>query len=140
MARTKARRYTLKISERQAGLISRAVELYARLGMSQFDVLDYFFWSKEIADLEKARQHLESLCQIHSGLPKGTSQGIYSKKVHDDYRILFDLHQVIRNRLAWDRDPKSKTFHSVNYDEPMRASQNEALASIIEDGSKKDIP
>jgi len=115
------------MSERQARLISQAVELYARLGTGQFKTLEYFFWSK-LKTLNQARPLLEHLQMIKNGsltvLP-----GIYMKSVNEEYKILYDLHQVIRHRLAWDRDPECARW-TVDFREPLRASKREDLAKI----------
>mgnify|MGYP001565132730 CR=1 FL=1 len=121
-------RYVLEISERQAQLISDAVELNARLGMGQFEELTCFFWSKG-GSLEKARPHIDSLRLIKNG-SLNSSPGICSKSVDDDYRVLYDLHQVIRHRLAWDRDPKATVCKDVRYDTPRQLSKDEHLAII----------
>lgn len=120
-----SRRYVLKISEAQAKLISVAVELYARLGTGQFMRLDRFF----LKDFEQARPHLDALHILRNGSLQSFGS-IASKSIDDDYRVLYDLHQVIRHRLAWDRDPSGKESIKVDYDTPYRTSKKESLAMI----------
>jgi hypothetical protein len=71
-------RYRLEISQRQAELISNAVELYARLGTGQFGMLEYFFWGN-LEELEKARPHFDQLQLIKNGSLHSYS-GIHMKK------------------------------------------------------------
>lgn len=125
------RSYTLKISEAQAKLISVAAELYARLGAGQFTTLDRFFWD----DLIEARPHLESLHKMRNG-SLSTFGNIESKTIDDDYRILFDLHRVIRHRLAWDQNPQPEGMRTVDYNTPRRTSKKEPLAKITQSAQK----
>jgi hypothetical protein len=135
MAKSKAakksgRRYVLELSERQAQALSQAAELYARLGMGQFDQLDRFFWKPQ-ESLDQARAHLDALRMIKNG-SLNAHPGIYSPDVDDDCRVLYGLHQVIRHRLAWDRDPHPGILRGVSYDKPLKTSKNEPLAGIEE--------
>lgn len=126
--RASRRRYVLELSERQAQVLSQAAELYARLGTGQFDKLDRFFWKY----LEQARPHLDVLSMIKNGSPNA-GPGIRSPEVDDDYRVLYDLHQVLRHRLSWDRDPQPQgVLRGVSYDEPSKTSKKEPLARIEE--------
>ena len=122
------RQYVLTLSERQAQLISNAVELNARLGMGQFEELACFFWSKG-GSIEEARSHIDSLRLIKNG-SLNSSPGIRSESIDDDYRVLYDLHQSIRHRLAWDRDPQATVWRGVRYDTPRQLSKDEPLATI----------
>lgn len=126
--RVSRRRYVLEISERQVQVLSQAAALYARLGTGQFDKLDRFFWKSVL----QARPHLDALCLIKNGsLHAGT--GIRSPEVDDDNRMLYDLHQVLRHRLSWDRDPQPQgMLRGVSYDEPSRTSKDEPFARIEE--------
>ena len=131
------RRYLLEISERQAQLVNLAVELFARLGMGQFDMLDSFFpWESKIPGRERIRPLLQELVAIKNGA-QHTYPGVHSKEISDDYRVLYDLHKVIRHRLAWYRDPNPSGWKGVNYDEPSRASTTEDLARINRVEAKK---
>lgn len=126
--KTSGRRYVLELSERQAQVLSQAAELYARLGTGQFDKLDRFFWK----DLQQARPYLDVLSTIKNGSPNA-GPGIRSPEVDDDYRVLYDLHQVLRHRLSWDRDPQPQgMLRGVAYDEPYKTSKGEPLACIEE--------
>ena len=128
--KSSGRHYTLEISERQAQLISNAVELYARMGLGQFEMLDHFFWKPKGA-LEQAREHLNSLRLIKNG-SLNSNPGISSDLVDDDCRVLFDLHRVIRHRLAWDRDPQATGWKGVAFDTPRQLSESQDLAKIAQ--------
>jgi len=128
--KSSGRHYALEISERQAQLISNAVELYARMGLGQFEMLNDFFWKPKGA-LEQAREHLDSLRLIKNG-SLNSHPGIASDLVDDEYRILFDLHRVIRHRLAWDRDPQAAGWKGVAFDTPRQLSKSQDLAKIAQ--------
>ena len=115
-------RYRLEISHRQAQLISNAVELYARLGMGQYVMLEYFFWG-DLNALEKARPHLNDLQAIRN-------EALHRKKLDDAFRILYDIHQVVRYRLAIDHPQKKKMPWSVDSRDPLQTSSVQSLAKI----------
>jgi hypothetical protein len=119
-------RYKLEISQRQAELISNAVELYARLGGGQFKMLDHFFWNKKGA-LEKAHPHLDDLQLIKNG-SLNAYPGI--GQLDDDFRILYDIHQVVRYRLALDRKPDGKRSWSVDLRDPLQSCKTQPLAKM----------
>lgn len=133
----KTSRYVLEISARQAEMISQAVELTARLGMGQFEELDRFFWPEIKGDQrDEVREHCQALCRIKNGAPH-QYPGIHSDAISDDYRVLFDLHRVVRHRLAWDRNPNPPNFAGVAFDTPRPTSKIEDLAKIEKVAAKR---
>ena len=128
--------YTLTITERQARTLSMACEVLARLGMGQFkDALDHLpeadqrDWSAWHDDME----------QISRILSKHMPGGIDISNADEEARTAWDLHAVIRHRLAWDRakaegvtDGTKREWPAmmqVSYDEPMKYSE-EPLAKM----------
>ncbi len=83
--------YTLTVNEKQAGEISLACEILARLRMGQVDMalrelplegrLDY--WNERVIE--------------------NVLKPLYRKDGKRSDCAAWDLHQVIRHRLAWDR-------------------------------------
>lgn len=136
--------YQLIISEKQAQVISQALEIFARLGIGQFrDAL-------EVLPLEAKRDGWhETLGQVGELLSRftkgnvngrGSSWSIHVKQVSEESRISYDLHQVIRYRLAWDKaikdgiaenehSPRSRTTFLVSFDEPFQVGA-EPLANM----------
>lgn len=131
--------YTLTITERQAYALSSACEILARLGMGQTrDALerlplaaerDYSRWHKTLEIVE----HLLSEHTIGHVDGWRASLGIKSQDASEESRIAWDLYQVIRHRIAWDRaadeglvnEDGSRNWPEmmgVNYDEPMQVS------------------
>lgn len=134
--------YTMTVTATQAAVISRACELLGRLGIGQ--------WPEFIHCLpgDAADQHAyeleEDLRPIMAAwfarYPIGTRQtvingwqsclGVGNPDAAPDTDVAFDLHRVIRHRLAWDRatakgitDGKTRNWSEmlgVYFDEPMR--------------------
>lgn len=121
--------YQLFITESQAQVLVDALDLYSRIGSGQLEEVSH------ILRLNPGIQH-EKVAAVE-GLAKeaancwmgraGGRHGISSEKIHDVFRVAWDLQQVIRHRLAWDRNPKGGI--QVNFDEPLKSSR-EPLASI----------
>lgn len=98
--------YTLTITEEQARVISIATELFSRVCIGQTD--DLRFWKP------KANIGMHDTC--------------------DEGQLAWDLYQVIRHRLAWDRAGNPpvrdwKTMMTVDFDEPLKIGP-EPLAGI----------
>jgi len=116
--------YQLKISEQQAEIISAALELYARLLCGQaWPIAELFIGKPNYLDL---RQIMENLSLIPE-LPPGSSHSICAPITPEKSKIAYDLHQVIRHRLAWDKNPKGGM--EVWYDDPMNTA-GKPLAEI----------
>ena len=135
--------YTLTITERQARVLSMACEVLARLGMGQFkDALDHLPEAKK-RDWSAWHDDMEQISRILSKhMPCGidgirSSTGI--SNADEEARAAWDLHAVIRHRLAWDRaiaegvtDGTKREWPAmmqVSYDEPMKYSE-EPLAKM----------
>lgn len=136
--------YQITISEKQAGIIQTALELYSRIHMGQFDVIvDQLLGYRKIRELsweaiQELRDGMRALEPVFTGLSPHAYYGIHSDMVSDNARVAWDLQQVVRNRLAWDNDPapdvkdrwKDSRRFGVQYDDPMQSSEVERLATI----------
>jgi len=151
------RAYALRMNARQAGVVQEALEIIARLGIGQFRyALDYLPFPK---DRDYAGWH-EDLDTIGRMLAKYTTGhvdgwtcnlGIYNKETPELSRIAWDLQQVVRHRLSWDRavdaghvenlsSPRNwKEMMGVNFDSPMKSSP-EPLATIESSPSAQPSP
>lgn len=120
--------YTLHLTEKQAAEISHACEILARLRMGQIDMA-----LRELP-LDKPMEYEQE---------QYVSNYLRSLYRPDRIRIddaAWDLYQVIRHRLAWDRayskgiikpgDPRKwPEMMGVMYDEPMQMG-DEPMAKI----------
>lgn len=115
---------TLKVSEKQLRLIQRALDLYSRIGIGQFEeIKDHPTFQRHLANEYKVddktdytRYHTtremadNALVQARNVLyndftyGKHSSWGIHNPNVDDSCRDAYDLIQVIRHEF-WKRDP-----------------------------------
>jgi hypothetical protein len=95
------RTYTLTVTEAQARLLSEAAELLGRLHMGQFDSLDYLF----AGDIPRGLFDALKVAMFPE-LPGGQFYSISNAKLPDKTRVAWDMHAVIRHRLAWDNHPE----------------------------------
>ena len=147
--------YTLTLTEKQAETLMIASEVLARLGIGQFrDALEWLprreaypeGWHNDMAAIGMilSRHMIGRVNGYHSDL------GIHNDDVHPTPKIAWDLYQVIRHRLAWDKavaegvvdspdSPRNWTaMLGVHYDEPMKSSA-EPLAEIRRVDAQKPL-
>lgn len=130
------RTYTITVTERQAAELQEACELLARIKIGQIDHaierLPGYHGQRDWERVHATRHEIQRLA--NSLMPEAT------KRREDG--VAWDLYQVIRHRLAWDRAVDAGTIHSgeprkwpemmgVSYDEPM-AMSGIPLATIAE--------
>lgn len=146
-----ARKYRLTLTEDHLHAIMRATEFHERIAMGQFreifDVVDPgFHLSRE--DRDQAEQFL--ILARRYLMPELQSDNAYhsirSTAIDDTNRVLYDILQVVRHRLAWDRKPEGDW--TINFDRPMRTSaeldlieveevpQSSSEASLAQSGSR----
>lgn len=122
--------YKLTINEHQAKVISFALDFYSRISGGQFEqIVHRFDWqnSKEDNVSIKATALLVDLKCVLTGLNK-SEHNIGLGNICEDGKIAYDLHQVIRHKLA-NTDSSSSHPDSVDFNVPRQVS-NEALAEI----------
>jgi len=140
------KQYVLTLTETQAQVLIQALEVMARLGIGQFrDALDLL----PLKEIFPAGWHedMEAIGRILSKYMIGnvdgyrSSLGISHADTSPQAKSAWDMYQVIRHRLAWDRaysdgivaSPDAPRDWSkmlgVHYDEPMRMGP-EPLATI----------
>ena len=140
------RTYTITVTERQARIISNACELMARIGIGQWpEFLNYLPGAMRL-NWNDMREELLPIMERHLKPVVGingwnSSLGVGSEKSAPDTDEAFDLNDVIRHRLAWDRaadngitDGTTRNWDvmmAVDYDEPMHWGK-EPLATIAE--------
>jgi hypothetical protein len=115
----------IEINEEQAKIIINALDFYSRIGIGQFiEIVLAFSWWQCDEQWFNHRNEVERLiydAQFNlTGMPFNASYGIFSPEVHENAKIAWDIQQVIRYRLAWDRNPKGGM--TVDFDDPMRSS------------------
>jgi len=116
-------KYNLTVTEEQARILTDALDLYSRIGIGQFEeVLQVYDRNLKLDEETRDRIRIGlDIAKREAGHPRSGSHGIHNEKVDDRFRAAYDLQQVVRNRLAWDRNPKGGI--QVQFDEPRAISQ-----------------
>jgi hypothetical protein len=123
---------SIELNDRQADVMWRALELWARIGTGELTaLLGHPEVSRRLVTdtgvtTENVRRSLEYLKQAVFNLPHGAEFGIANPDIHESNRIAYDLMQALRHHLAWSRagNPPKRTpeMFSIVYDEPLRIS------------------
>jgi len=131
---------TITCNEPQLRSLSWACDLVSRIQICQFDrIADIIEPSGLDPDFKRLWNFRDDLNRLKSwwGLSKNASYGIFSLEVPDTARILWDIHQVIRNRLAYDSNPGitpgnrwEKGKFTVDFDEPFHADKETPLIKV----------
>lgn len=128
--------YNLTISETQAHTICAACELLSRIHMGQLDHITNILVHLEMDRFCELRDELRRLEPLATGLPPNSYHGIHSQETPEEARIAWDINQVLRHRVSHDRADREgvpSTFThrmTVNYDTPLRSSEECQLAKI----------
>jgi len=121
--------YKITVTERQADIIIDALDLWSRMHMGQWNEILMFAKNHDCRfEAEKLIDVLRFICGMLPGRSPSGYYGIHSKEISDSARVAWDLQQVIRHRLSWDRDPEGGW--TVNFDTPMQSCEEEPLARI----------
>jgi hypothetical protein len=121
--------YHLAMTEKQAQVLVNALDLYSRIGMGQLTEVAHILRMTVVGNPSgtvDALDAVERLTREASSMWMGGSGGYYgitSEKISDVFRVAWDLQQVIRYRLAWDRKPEGGI--QVHFDDPMKTSAEE---------------
>lgn len=137
------KKYNLEITEEQAYIISNALDLYSRVLIGQFEeVANVITWNirkfkdidgREISpdNMNFFKDGIEKCKEVFLNIPRHGSHGIHSPEVDDSARKSYDMHQVVRNKLAWDKknkdpakDDRTPDMIQVIYDEPRKTSND----------------
>lgn len=135
--------YTITCNKRQLQLISMACDLVSRLQCCQFDHItnvvqpsDFGVENKHWTRLHHFRDDLLEL-KGYFNLNINSSYGISSPEVQNSARTWWDIHQVIRNKLAYEENPDvtpenrwRKGKITVNFDLPMQSDKENELIKI----------
>jgi hypothetical protein len=129
------KQYSLTGSKEQLALVARALDMYSRIGMGQFEAI------AEHPEVEKririqdnisgyeAAQTFAYPKQVLFGLNMNASLGIHNETLGDDVRSARDIFKVIEHQQSWDNagNPKSRDLSTMggnNFDYPQGLSNN----------------
>ena len=128
-------KYLLEIDEDHARLLIEALDFYSRVHMGQLEVIteQHIHSFDDPEDCHRFRQTV-LLLKDDLGIHHNAHWGIRSPKVIEGAKIAFDIQQIIRHRLAWDRHPEGG--HTVDFGSLFKCSQSKSLPKIY--GEKND--
>ena len=106
-------KYAVELTETQMRVVQHALDMYFRVGMGQLrEVLEHLVPKQSDHNEWLARRDLtEERIRLarRAAMPElddNASYGIYSEEIDKSNRIAADVHDVIRYRLAWDKNPE----------------------------------
>lgn len=119
--------FKIVLDEQQLTVMLEALELYSRVGSGQLVEVIHVLGKSErkpenysTESIDVAYNLLDAAKTELTGMQKGRHLGIRSPELHDDFRVGYDMLQVIRNRLGWSRS-LTADFHVWRYS-PIRTS------------------
>jgi len=122
------KKYIIEVNDKQLEMIRDACEACSRIGMYQLhDICN--FLPNETEEQKLVYQEIYDLLwenYLHYTLSLSTNDRVKTETCN----ILWDIYQVTRHKLAWDKNPKGDNMN-VSYDKPMKTSK-ENLITIKE--------
>ncbi len=113
-------RYQIIVNEKQAKVISNALDVYARIQGGQFaNVINRFEWKKvSESKKDKIDEMLSYLKCVLTGVEGNGYMGI--GQINNDGQIAYDVHQVIRHCIAHNTKPLPTNWSNwtVDFDKP----------------------
>ena len=113
----------LELSEKQAEVVLNALNLYSRLALGQVEeihkTLTDFGEFNPLHEVDTILSQLKD--EFFPELGANTFYAIHSDKVSEKAKISYDILQVLRHKLAWDKSPDGG--NTVNFYTPCRASE-----------------
>jgi hypothetical protein len=123
-------RVTLTLNPAQARVVMRALDLYSRLKMGQFDEIVSLFGFHREFDRDHARLLLRDLhTTVFPELHGNEYYGIFHEQAGDG-REAWDIYQTIRHAVAWHREPEGGI--TVDFDRPLKSSAEPLPVVTIE--------
>ena len=97
------RRYKLEISESQANVLVSALDLFSRIGLGQIEEVEKVagnYNSSGTYDHNRVERLLHEVKLEMLGMAPHHSYGIMCPQVHEDFRIAWDIQQVVRDKIS----------------------------------------
>jgi len=145
MDKPNSQKYNVTLTEAQVSVISMACELVGRLRLGQFNDIVWKVYPETLGSQTVDHEKIRTLFdEISLELRKQRGHSGSDADWTDDARAAWDIHQVFRHRLSWDKNPEGNNMN-VHFDEPMPMSHKESLPKIerytyAEKRPKSEIP
>lgn len=118
-------KHDLIITGEEGCLLRNMLDNFGRLGLGQINtVINDVFW----LGFGAVNDLCDAIKKELTGFESNTSWGIGCEEISDDFRIAFDIQQVVRHAIAWDRKPDGDI--TVDFGTPMQFSTTENLPII----------
>lgn len=131
----------LEMNDEQARVVKEALELYGRIGMGQVEEITQHpsLLNREFNDEEVSR-HLGDVKEIvfPDLQGRGHYYGIRNPNTHEDSRVAFDVQQVLRNRMAWAKNPAG-SLGSVIFDDPIQYSEQPLPSCTVSEATNPSV-
>lgn len=111
-------KYILELSEEQLIALKEACEVSARIGMYQLHDICRLLPQKTEEEKQSHKEIYDRLWEMYLQY----TRNMRNYKKPEITNILWDLYQVIRHRISWDKHPEGNTYHIVDFDTPMRTA------------------
>ena len=98
-------KYNISLNHQQLRVIERALDLYSRVGIGQFEIVAEAIFClltdrmKDKNNWEITQKFLDSM-KVCLGFPVNGSLGITCEEVSDDAKIAYDMEKVIQKKIA----------------------------------------
>jgi len=128
--------YKMIVNETQLKCIKKSLESYFKLGIGQLEnvLFDLGFnqcnqFSGKMKELHSAEVEdaIKTIKHKIFDMSFNSSYGIHNSKLNEDFKICWEIFEVIRNRLAWDTNIKGGM--EVDFDTPTQIT-NHGLITI----------
>lgn len=127
----------LTLTDQQAQVLVDSLDLFSRILLGQLESVAHVMMKHEVSKLDDTdweyyhilEERLRSSKYL-LGFERNGGLGIHNEKVDDNARVAYDVQQVLRNHLAWKRNPDGGIL--VCFDKPHKTSTTQELP-ILED-------
>lgn len=138
--------YKIEVNEEQLRIILNALEGYTRAGTEQYDIMiEALTGYKYSYDTNKAiNTAIRSL--VGCELDPNASWGIHNEQIGDNYRVAYDMIQVLRHTQAWaNAEDKEETrwshgvkYMGISFDAPMSTTKKDVplIKCEVKDGKQ----
>lgn len=122
----------IKLTDHQADVLIEALDLYSRIHLGQFEEVGYIARVYDISrnavvDYDAFNEFEDRIRDAKTllGFDRNGSYGIFNKQVNDIARVAYDMQQVLRNHLAWKRNPEGGI--QVCFDVPHKTGSEDLI-------------
>lgn len=121
-------KYQLTLSEEHMQILWDALELYSRIHMGQWGEC-VTHSQVPVGLMHECQKEIEKIAEKFEATPyPGASYGVLSKELPIEARLAFDMQQVVRHHLSWDRHPVGGM--GIHFDKPSHWVKDRPLPEV----------